>query len=138
MKVMVDLNVLLDVLQRREPHYRDSASVLGRVAEGSLQAVIPAHAVTTIHYVVRRADDAEAANQALDWILSRFEVIPQRRSTFLRARGLDIRDFEDAVVASTAEQSRCSRIVTRNIDDFRESPVAAITPRELEAELWPT
>jgi hypothetical protein len=29
-KVLIDLNIILDTLQRREPHYADSASVRSR------------------------------------------------------------------------------------------------------------
>ena len=134
-KVLLDLNLLLDVIQRREPHYLHSAAVLSRVAAGDLVGAVPGHAVTTIHYVVSRFEGVDAADEAVDWMLARLEVVPEGRDTFLRARNLGFRDFEDAVVASAAEQARCDRIVTRNVDDFRDSPVVAVTPRELEADL---
>jgi len=135
MKVLVDLNVLLDVIQRREPHYLHSAAVLTRIVEGDLEGAVPGHALTTVHYVVARFEGVQVADLAADWILGRFAVVPQRKSTFLRARSLPLADFEDAVVASTAEQARCDLIVTRNVDDFQGSPVGAVTPRELAAEL---
>jgi|GEM_PF-6733615 len=49
MKVMLDLNVLLDVLQRHEPHYPDSAAVLSLALEHKIQAYPPSP---------RRADKA--------------------------------------------------------------------------------
>lgn len=133
-RVLLDLNLLLDVIQRREPHYPHSAAVLSRVAAGELVGAVPGHALTTIHYIVSRFQGAEAADEAVDWMLGRLEVVAEGRDTFLRARGLGFRDFEDAVVASAAEQARCDRIVTRNVDDFRDSPVVAVTPQELEAD----
>ena len=42
-------------------------------------------------------------------------------------------DFEDAVVAAIAESAGCSVIITRNITDFSQSPVSAITPEEFIA-----
>jgi predicted nucleic acid-binding protein len=36
MRLMLDLNVLLDVVQRREPFYEASASILSKVVEGAL------------------------------------------------------------------------------------------------------
>lgn len=133
--MLVDLNLLLDVMQRRQPHFPHSAAVLSRVAAGELVGAVPGHAVTTIHYLVSRFESAETADEAVDWILRRFEVVAEGRDTFVRARSLDFRDFEDAVVASAAEQAGCDRIVTRNVDDFRHSPVIAVTPQELETEL---
>jgi len=39
-------------------------------------------------------------------------------------------DFEDAVIASAAEAAECMWIVTRDLDDFSNSPVTPITPEE--------
>ena len=41
---MLDLNVLLDVIQNRQPHYLDSASVLSAARSGEFVAAIPVHA----------------------------------------------------------------------------------------------
>jgi predicted nucleic acid-binding protein len=136
-KVLIDLNVLLDVIQRREPHYAAWAKVLSLVAEGTLAGAVPGHALTTLYYVVDRFAGRDRAVQAIDWLLRDFEVVPPGREIFLRARALAMTDFEDAVVASCAETSDCDRIVTRNVVDFESSPVASTTPAELLADLVP-
>lgn len=133
-KILLDLNVLLDVLQRREPHFRNAVQVLNRVVAGELVGYIPGHGVTTIYYLVQRARGSEEADKAVDWLLGKLEVVPETTSTFLRARGLGFQDFEDAVVASAAEQAKCDLIITRNVDDFGHSPVTAVTPREFKAD----
>lgn len=132
---MIDLNVLLDVLQKREPHYRTSARVLDLAVTGDVVAKAPAHAITTIHYLVGRFRDREAANVAVDWLLRYLDVIPVTREELLRARALGWQDFEDALVAATAESAGCSRIVTRNVADFAGSPVLAVTPEEFILDL---
>jgi hypothetical protein len=43
---------------------------------------------------------------------------------------MEISDFEDGVVASLAELTGCDFIVTRNISDFKKSPVKSLTPEE--------
>ncbi len=138
MKWMVDLNVVLDVLQQREPFYGASARILSRIVKGEASGCLPAHAVTTIHYIARRHTGLEAANDAIDWLLANMEVEPQGKGTFVRARSLSFKDFEDAAVASAAEAAGCSQIVTRNVADFAESPVPALTPEELLAMLGST
>ncbi len=131
MKWMVDLNVVLDVLQQRQPFYQASARVLSKIVKGEASGCLPAHAVTTIHYIVRRHVDLKAADDAIDWLLANLEVEPQGRGTFVRARSLSFKDFEDAALASAAEAAGCSQIVTRNVADFASSPVPALTPEEL-------
>lgn len=135
MTVLIDLNVLLDVIQRREPHYADSAAVLSRIAAGELEGAVAGHAMTTIYYVVAKFSGRHAAEEAIDWILGSMEVVAESRDVLLRARSLDMDDFEDAVVAAAAERAHADRIVTRKLDDFEHAPVPAVTPRELLIEL---
>lgn len=135
MKVLVDLDVLLDVLQRREPHFGASADVLSQARRGALEAVLPGHALTTAYYLIARFAGRAEADRAIDRLLRSFDVVAADRVLHLRARALAIRDFEDAVVAAAAERAGCDRIVTRNVVDFAASPVLAVTPDELLAEL---
>jgi predicted nucleic acid-binding protein len=130
MRVMLDLNILLDVVQRREPFYAASAEVLSQVIEESNVACLPGHALTTLHYIVAKYADQEQANALVDWLLAHLEVVAQDRSQFVRARTLEITDFEDAALASAAEASGCELIVTRNVADFSSSPIPAVTPEE--------
>ncbi len=59
MKVTVDLNVLLDVAQHRLPHYHASEEVLHRARAGEFAAVLPGHALTTLHYVLEKASGTD-------------------------------------------------------------------------------
>lgn len=54
MKIMVDLNVVLDVLQYREPHYTHSAYVLDAVVQNVIAGVMPSHSVTTLSYILSK------------------------------------------------------------------------------------
>jgi predicted nucleic acid-binding protein len=128
--IALDTNVILDVMQRREPHFKASAAVLERVLRGETQAALSAHAVTTLHYLVARFQDRKKADQAIDWLLKHLEVLPTDRNTLVRAHSLAGNDFEDMVLAAAAESASCNAIVTRNVRDFRPSPVPAMTPDE--------
>ncbi len=46
-----------------------------------------------------------------------------------------MRDFEDAILAQSANHSGVERIVTRNTSDFSQSPVIAVDPPEFFAQL---
>ena len=128
MKALLDLNVLLDVIQNRQPHYADSARVLSAARSGEFETLMPFHAVTTIFYLVERAQDAATASQTVDWLLKHFAV---DKRTLLDARKLKLKDFEDAVVASVAVRDGCDYIISRNAADFSASPVKAIPPADI-------
>jgi len=130
MKVTVDLNVLLDVAQNRLPHYHASEEVVHRVRRGEFAAVLPGHALTTLHYILEKYSGTALANQTLNGLLADFAIHPVDKANFQRARQLPLSDFDDAVVAVTAEATRSDFIVTRNVADFVGSSVPAITPIE--------
>ena len=45
------------------------------------------------------------------------------------------KDFEDAIQSATAEYVHVDYIITRNIKDFTQSKVMALTPAELLARI---
>lgn len=128
--ILIDLNVLLDVIQKREPHYRSSALVINHVVKGNIKSYLPAHAVTTLHYLVGKYQSAGKANEVVNWALSTFQIVPVTHDTLARAHLLGWQDYEDAVVSTAALQAGCTAIVTRNIKDFSSSKVQALTPDE--------
>jgi predicted nucleic acid-binding protein len=130
MKVTVDLNVLLDVAQNRPPHYQASEEVLHRARSGEYAAVLPGHAITTLHHIIEKWSGTNLANQTIDGFLADFIIHSSDKTNFQRARQLPMNDFEDALVATVAEVTGSDYIVTRNVPDFAGSPVPAITPAE--------
>lgn len=131
MRALIDLNVFLDVEQKRQPHFADSAAVLSAALGGDFEAWMPAHSLTTLHYLIERHADLAKADAAVDWHLHHFRIPALDGAVFRRARVLGMSDFEDAVVAVSAEVAACAWIVTRNTRDFTASPVPAVTPADL-------
>ena len=134
MKVMFDLNVLLDVLQMRRPWVQASGALCAKAVRKDLEGVIAAHALTTLFYILRKYAGPEVAKRDIDWLLGSFSIAPADKVVFLRARTLAMADFEDAVIAASAESCRCDFILTRNLQDFAGSPIPALSPEEAIAD----
>jgi len=133
MKIMIDLNIMLDILQERYPHYNASASTVSKVLNKELSGFLPSHALTTIYYITSKYSGKRKAEEVTDWMLDKFEISPADKSAFIRARVLQIKDFEDGVVASLAEAAECDYIVTRNVSDFTGSSIKAVMPEDFLA-----
>jgi predicted nucleic acid-binding protein len=101
-KVTLDLNVLLDVFQKREPHYAASAQVVSMVTAGTVAGVCPAHGLTTLYYLVRKHASKPDAEAAMDQVLRHFQIGNLEAADWQEARRLPFADFEDAVVATVA------------------------------------
>lgn len=128
--ILVDLNVILDVVQKREPHYGAPAALLDLVAGGSIKAMISAHCFTTIHYIVERYQGPEPANRIVDWLLVNFQVGQVGKAELSHVRLENWNDFEDAVTAAVAEAAGCYYIVTRDLSGFLKSKTRFVSPEE--------
>ncbi|SHF70690.1 Predicted nucleic acid-binding protein, contains PIN domain [Modicisalibacter ilicicola DSM 19980] len=128
--ILLDTNVVLDVIQRREPHYQASAAVMDRIIRNKITGALSAHAITTVYFIIARHQNRDVAAQAIQWLLKHFTVASVGRPELLRAQALGWPDFEDAVVAAAAESSGCDTILSRNVRDFNGSPIPAVTPEE--------
>ena len=130
MKVIFDLNVLMDVMQQRKQFYAASAAALSKSLDGECEGVIPGHAVTTLHYLLTRYVNKQKADESVDFLIDNFVIVNAEAETFHKARQLNINDFEDAVVTAIAIKAKCDVIVTRNISDFKQSPIQVLLPEE--------
>ena len=81
MKLMLDLNVLLDVVQQRQPHYAASAQVLDFALVNQCGS-IAAHLLTTLHYLVAKYGNSKQADELIDWLLQNFTIVPATKATF--------------------------------------------------------
>ena len=131
MRILIDTNVILDILQKREPFFADSYRALRKAIESDAECLLSASAATDIFYMLRKSlGSAQAAKDQLEQLA--------QLVTFADVQGMDIHtalmrampDFEDAVVDAVAERSGASYIVTRNIKDFAGSVVPAILPAD--------
>jgi predicted nucleic acid-binding protein len=129
-RILLDLNVVLDVLLDRAPFADASATLWASIESGEAEGFIAAHAVTTLHYLAARGRNRALADRCVTEVLSVFEVAPVDGAVLVAATALGWPDFEDAVVAAAAHASGCTMIATRDPRGFRGAPCLAVAPLE--------
>lgn len=134
-RILLDVNVVLDVLLDRTPFAEASSAVWAAVELGRAEGLLSAHAVTTIHYLNMRAVGGRVARRTTEALLSVFDVAAVDAGVLQAALALDWPDFDDAVTAASARRAKCHAIVTRDPKGFRPSPVRVVTPEEAAAWL---
>jgi predicted nucleic acid-binding protein len=127
-RILFDTNVVLDVLLDRQPYVEASAAAWAAVETGIAEGMLAAHAVTTIHYLVRKEMGNVKARRIVSAILRVFGVAAVDSAAVQEALQLPLSDFEDAVTAAAARLAGCEFIVTRDPKGFRGSPVRVLTP----------
>lgn len=133
LRVLVDTNVALDVLAKREPHYQSAAAVWALAEHGEFEAFLAAHSVTTLHYLLAKHLDYQQANLTMTKLLQVFQVAAVDQEVILKALVLGWKDFEDAVQMAAALNSQVNYLVTRNPKDFKDGLVQVLQPGDLLA-----
>jgi len=131
--VLVDTDVLLDVALDRTPWADDSLAFLDHCQAGRCSCRVSWHSLATVFYVASGAGSSRA-REFIRELLAFAEVAPVAHQDMLLALELEMADLEDAMQIAAAMACRATRIVTRNIKDFRNSPVRAATPAKFLKE----
>lgn len=132
MKVLVDTNNLLDCLLQR-PNLYDSSKLVVQHCLFTVQGYIAAHAFSDMFYVLH-----ERENRSLEYcrntfikLCQTFEISNVDKQRIIDAsNNLKFNDFEDALQDSCALYSDVDYIITRNVDDFKNSSVPILRPEE--------
>jgi len=124
MKVLIDTDVLLDVALSRAPHVEKSADIL-RWAEASQSAFIAWHSIANCAYLLK--DDHR---RFLGLLLSFVTVAAVGDREARAALDYSMHDLEDALQAAAAVASGSQYIITRNLPDYRNSPIPALSPKQ--------
>ncbi|MDR1015256.1 MAG: PIN domain-containing protein [Coriobacteriales bacterium] len=135
MRVLIDTNVIVDVLERREAFFDSSYAVVKLAAEGKLDAFTSAGSIADAYYIIRKGGKSPvAARDAIAALLQLIHACDTTASDVTTALTLGVVDFEDSILAATARREKAEYIITRNERDFSQSPVPAVSPADFMAQ----
>ena len=120
-KVILDTNVILDFLLRREPNYVYSQEIINEIVNGRVKGYITASMATDIFYLLQKINGKTFALNSLDDLLVILDVLSVYRDDVFKALKSDWVDFEDCLQAQVAIRSGMDAIVTRNVTDFTQA-----------------
>ena len=130
MKILVDTNVILDVLFERPSFVSHSSSIMGRIERRTLDGMLCATTLTTIHYLACKSIGKSEGAAAIKKLLQIYEVAPVGHQVLTFALSCGFKDYEDGVLHAAAIKAGAEAIVTRNIKDFTLSEIPVFTPEE--------
>lgn len=124
MRVLVDTNIVIDALARREPFYEKVRLLLILGQAGELDLWISAAQLTDVFYVVTNGSraNAEKGKRLLRLFRECAHVAPVGEAEFDAALASPWEDLEDACVFQVARSVKVDAIITRNQKDFARSP----------------
>ena len=126
--ILVDLNVIVDVVQQRQPFYEQSARVVDAVVRGQAAGWLAAHSITTLFYLINRLRNRQTAVTAITGLLDVFSVAAVDDSVILKALSWGWKDFEDALQMAAAANVSADYLITRNPRDFQDGIIPVVEP----------
>jgi predicted nucleic acid-binding protein len=129
-RVFVDTNIVIDLLAKREPFYKDAQALFTRADKDEIQILISSLTFANAYYsIVKHHKEVDAKK-----FLSKFKVLvtilPLDEKAIELALVSDFADFEDGLQYHIAMDNRADLIITRNTKDFKNSAIPVMTAVE--------
>ncbi len=130
-KLLIDTNVVLDLLAKREPFYSSAARIFSLADKNKLSLHISSLSFANTNYVLTRLKSAAESKE----ILRRFRVLVKiialtDKIVDLALNDNNFKDFEDCIQYYTGIENNIDIIITRDLKDFKGSKVPVMTPDE--------
>jgi predicted nucleic acid-binding protein len=129
-KIFLDTNIILDLLGYRMPFYTEAAELFSLADKNKIKLSISSLCLADTHYILSKQNQEKEVRK----ILRKFKVLVNVLSLDDKIMDLalnsEFRDFEDAIQYYTALENEQDLIITRNLNDFKESKLPVMTAGE--------
>jgi predicted nucleic acid-binding protein len=129
-KLFLDTDIILDVIFKREPHFIDSQKVMSLVEKNYFQGYTSCLIIANCYYIINSNKDRKTALKAISKLRSFLNILPFTDKEIGESLSSDIKDFEDGIQYFICVNNYIDNLVTRNIVDYRDMEIAALTPKD--------
>lgn len=130
-KVLIDLNIIIDFLNKRDDH-EAALAVYDKCVKKEIQGYVSSHEITTLSYFLEKEKyERVKRNKIISNLLDNLSVLTAHEEILRKSLISELEDYEDAVIDELASNEGIDYIVTRNLKDFKKSRNRIYTAREI-------
>ena len=133
-RLFLDTNIVVDLLDRREPFCHDAVRLFTMAYHRQVQLIVSPMTFSTVSFLLHRH-----GSEGVRGLLSNFRQLSRVAASDERtvddALASQFKDFEDAMQYYTALRAGADVIITRNGKDFTASKLPVMTATEYLATL---
>lgn len=131
MRILLDTNVLIDYLMKREPYKCSAESILNACISDEMKGCIAAHSISNLFFILRKSFSVDERRDILGVLCQILTVVGIDEDMIIRAlQNTEFTDFEDCLQMECAREFKAEFIITRNLADFQHSAIPAISSDE--------
>ena len=130
-KIFVDTNILLDLLTRREPYFKEAERLFSLADRKKIELSISALTVANVSYILMKYLEAGKVREILRKIRLLVKILPlDDKIIDLALNDENFKDFEDALQYYTALENRQDLIISRNVKDYKAAAIPVMPAHE--------
>jgi predicted nucleic acid-binding protein len=130
-RLLVDTNIVLDLLAKREPFYDSAALLFSLADQKKLKLSVSALTIANTSYVLSRVLTTKESREILRRFRVLVSVLPMNDKIIdLALNNADFRDFEDGLQYYTALENQQDIIITRDMDGFKHAVLPLMSAEE--------
>lgn len=132
MKILIDTNIILDLIQSREPFSENASKIINSCVKKENEGYISAHSLSDIFFILRKDKTVEERKALILNLCSFFTVIPEDKNFYTAVcQNNNWNDLEDGLQMKCADFEKLDYIVTRDVGKgFNDSPVKVISAED--------
>ena len=128
MRVLIDTNIIVDFLIKREPFYNMSKQVLMKCTHENMDGFVALHTISNLWYILRN-EDAITRRKCLKIICLALTVCSTTHDEVYNIiKNEAFNDLEDGLQEACAYSNKIDYIITRNTKDFKNSRIKVLSP----------
>lgn len=130
MKVFVDANILVSVLNKEYPLFTHSARILSLSGNNNFQIYTSPVCLAIAFYFAEKKHKTKLAREKIGLLCGHIFIAPATVDVVEKTiANKKINDFEDGLEYYSATESNCTFIVTEDIGDFYFSEIPVLSAR---------
>ena len=131
MRVFLDANILVSVLNKEYPLFSTTSRILSLSDSKNFVLYSSPICLAIAYYFAEKKFKSEKAKSKIKILCDHIQIAPVTETTvFKTLQALAINDFEDGLEYYSAVENKCNCIITEDIDDFYFSKIEVLSSEE--------
>ena len=130
MRIFLDANILVSVLNKEYPLFSYSARIVSLSDNKKFTVCTSPICLAIAFYFAEKKSGTQAAKNKMGILASKLSITPVGKDEVLQSlQNKKVNDFEDGIEYYAAAQYKCEAIITEDINDFYFSSIPVFSSK---------